>query len=345
MAWATLIALSVLVRQLPASAADMMVSTSHANKARSTSVQSVMTETTDKLETANLPTESLKPEGFEETDLVDSDGSTGVESLLEDSAVSQELEDTSSKVKPITDQPEEWIILRDNQEPVQLRVVSTPEGHASLIVNDAEVVRIRSELDDQMPRERVIKVAETLYAQLSLGNPAEAIKESTSDDANFIRFGDITLLTVDNATAARAGLAGTDLTHVWTKQLRKALGVVDVVKADVIIKTEKAAKQALKKTGRFLTNGVASWYGPGFHGRTAANGSRYNMYAMTAAHKTLPFGSRVKVINRSNGKSVIVKITDRGPYAHGRVIDLSKAAAQSIGMLGSGTANVALELI
>ena len=70
----------------------------------------------------------------------------------------------------------------------------------------------------------------------------------------------------------------------------------------------------------------ASWYGPGFHKRLTANGERYNMYALTAAHKELPFGSVVKVTNLDNNKSVIVKINDRGPFHGGRGIDLSKAA-------------------
>lgn len=73
-------------------------------------------------------------------------------------------------------------------------------------------------------------------------------------------------------------------------------------------------------------SGKASWYGPGFHGRTTANGERYNMHAMTAAHKTLPFGTMVRVINKRNGKSVTLRINDRGPYKAGRIIDLSKAA-------------------
>ncbi|MCB1517364.1 MAG: septal ring lytic transglycosylase RlpA family protein [Hyphomicrobiaceae bacterium] len=91
--------------------------------------------------------------------------------------------------------------------------------------------------------------------------------------------------------------------------------------------------------------GTASWYGPGFNGRRTANGETFNMNALTAAHKTLPFGTRVKVTNLHNGKVVVVRINDRGPYAHGRVIDLSRAAAQDIGMIGAGTAPVKLEII
>lgn len=77
-----------------------------------------------------------------------------------------------------------------------------------------------------------------------------------------------------------------------------------------------------------LAAGIASWYGPGFHGKRTASGAIYNMYALTAAHKTLPFGSKVKVTNLENKKSVVLKITDRGPFTPGRVIDVSKKANQ-----------------
>lgn len=76
--------------------------------------------------------------------------------------------------------------------------------------------------------------------------------------------------------------------------------------------------------------GMASWYGGKFHGRTTASGEVYNMYSLTAAHKTMKFGTKVKVTNLSNNKSVIVKINDRGPFIKGRVIDLSKKANQII---------------
>lgn len=75
-----------------------------------------------------------------------------------------------------------------------------------------------------------------------------------------------------------------------------------------------------------LASGMASWYGPGFHGKTTASGESYNMHALTAAHKTLPFGSKVKVTNLKNNKSTTVTINDRGPFIRGRIIDLSKKA-------------------
>jgi len=92
----------------------------------------------------------------------------------------------------------------------------------------------------------------------------------------------------------------------------------------------------------FVQEGEASWYGPGFHGRKTASGERFNTNEMTAAHKTLPFGTVLKVTNLSNGNSVIVTINDRGPYVRGRIIDLSKAAKDALAM--GGTAQVRLEV-
>lgn len=93
----------------------------------------------------------------------------------------------------------------------------------------------------------------------------------------------------------------------------------------------------------FEQRGRASWYGRGFHGRKTASGEKYNMNALTAAHRTLPLASFVRVTNQTNQKSVIVKINDRGPYAKGRVIDLSYAAATMLGMRGAGVGSVKIE--
>lgn len=95
----------------------------------------------------------------------------------------------------------------------------------------------------------------------------------------------------------------------------------------------------------FSEEGEASWYGPGFAGRLTANGEIFDPAEMTAAHKTLPFGTLVRVINLDNGRSTIVRINDRGPFKPGRIIDLSREAARSVGMLGSGTAPVRLEVL
>lgn len=86
--------------------------------------------------------------------------------------------------------------------------------------------------------------------------------------------------------------------------------------------------------------GGASWYGPGFHGKKTASGERFNENAMTAAHKTLPLGTVVKVTNQRTGKSIKVTINDRGPFVKGRIIDLSKAAAARLGTKNSGVGKV-----
>ena len=89
--------------------------------------------------------------------------------------------------------------------------------------------------------------------------------------------------------------------------------------------------------------GGASWYGPGFHGKKAASGERFNENAMTAAHRSLPFGTVVSVIDQRTGKAVNVTINDRGPFHKGRIIDLSKAAATKLGFRNAGTTKVCIE--
>ncbi len=91
--------------------------------------------------------------------------------------------------------------------------------------------------------------------------------------------------------------------------------------------------------------GYASYYADEFHGRKTSNGETFDMNALTAAHKALPFNTRLKVTNLDNGSSVVVRVNDRGPFVEGRIIDLSLAGAKAIGMLGPGTARVLLEVI
>ena len=111
--------------------------------------------------------------------------------------------------------------------------------------------------------------------------------------------------------------------------------------------TSLANAQPLTDTGPSVAGyhetGRASWYGRFFHGRRTANGERYDMHALTAAHRTLPLGSYVRVTNPANDRSVIVRINDRGPFARGRVIDLSLAAAAVLHMQQAGTARVQIE--
>jgi rare lipoprotein A len=98
--------------------------------------------------------------------------------------------------------------------------------------------------------------------------------------------------------------------------------------------------QPIPNARGFEQRGVASWYGRDFHGRKTSNGEFYDMYGMTAAHKTLPLGTYVRVVNLENNRSVDVRVNDRGPFVRGRIIDLSYTAAKQIGVVGPGTARV-----
>lgn len=95
----------------------------------------------------------------------------------------------------------------------------------------------------------------------------------------------------------------------------------------------------------YREEGIASWYGPSFHGKKTANGETYNMRSMTAAHKILPFGTTLRVTNLDNNRSITVRVNDRGPFVANRIIDLSRAGAEQLDMVGPGTARVRLESV
>jgi rare lipoprotein A len=101
----------------------------------------------------------------------------------------------------------------------------------------------------------------------------------------------------------------------------------------------------LADAGGYRERGIASWYGKKFHGKRTSNGESYDMYAMTAAHKTLPLPTYLRVTNLDSGRSVIVRVNDRGPFLHNRIIDLSYAAAAKLGILGRGTGVVEIETV
>lgn len=105
------------------------------------------------------------------------------------------------------------------------------------------------------------------------------------------------------------------------------------------------SQRDIARSGDVFERGEASWYGPGFHGNATANGERYDQEALTAAHRTLPFDTVVRVRNLNNNRTVVVRINDRGPYARGRIIDLSRAAAREIDMINSGIAPVEITIL
>lgn len=108
---------------------------------------------------------------------------------------------------------------------------------------------------------------------------------------------------------------------------------------------ERLSAVASNSVNKFQQNGMASWYGRQFNGRKTASGEVYNQNSLTAAHRSLPLNCYIKVTNKSNGKSVVVKVNDRGPFHGNRVLDLSYAAANQIGITNTGTGNVSIERV
>jgi rare lipoprotein A len=130
-----------------------------------------------------------------------------------------------------------------------------------------------------------------------------------------------------------------------TNRLRRLLGNAPPLR-DIAGRPRPAAPaQAVLGAIRSQFTGMASWYGPGFHGNRSASGEVFNQHALTAAHRNLPFGTQVRVTNLSTGQSVVVRITDRGPHIRGRIIDLSAGAARVIGVINSGVAPVRLDVL
>jgi rare lipoprotein A len=121
-----------------------------------------------------------------------------------------------------------------------------------------------------------------------------------------------------------------------------AIGLALALPATVL-SAKQAPSHKTRATHAKSTTGIASYYGGKFHGKRTANGETFNKNALTAAHLTLPFGTKLKVTNLRNGRSVVVRVNDRGPHVRGRIIDLSQAAAKKIGI--TGTARVKLEVL
>jgi rare lipoprotein A len=130
-----------------------------------------------------------------------------------------------------------------------------------------------------------------------------------------------------------------------TNRLRRLMGNAPPLREVAGIPAPRPPAPASLVTVLSSFRGIASWYGPGFHGNRSASGERFNQNELTAAHRHLPFGTQVRVTNLHNGRTVVVRINDRGPFIRGRIIDLSAAAAQMLGMMGSGVAPVTVEVL
>lgn len=140
----------------------------------------------------------------------------------------------------------------------------------------------------------------------------------------------------------------TSLLSLWIVSCASAAKVSDNEKNNRTVRTLSESSKLFSNDGEReldFDRGIASWYGPKFHGRRTANGEIYNQNEFTAAHRTLPFNTLVRVENLSNGKSVVVRINDRGPYIGDRIIDLSRKAAHQIDMVDVGTTEVSLIIL
>lgn len=207
----------------------------------------------------------------------------------------------------------------------------------------------------------ITAAAFTAQAEETAADKAEPASATAEQQVNIVKVIDFTQpqkTLASQEAKTKALLAGED---------RKALRNIDFTrpnlrnlvdnnaKGDVITKSSGRKSysytvlgkryQTLADSKGFEQQGPASWYGNPFHGRKTANGETYNMNEMTAAHKELPLGTRVEVTNLSNGRKVVVRINDRGPFHGNRVLDLSRAAAQELGTLNAGVAQVQIRAL
>lgn len=156
------------------------------------------------------------------------------------------------------------------------------------------------------------------------------------NDEDLIELGDSVMLPDTTENAAQDALQATN-------RLRRLLGGAEPLREVQGMPAPPVRRAVMASLQR--ATGMASWYGPGFHGNRSASGEVFDQNALTAAHRTLPFGTLVRVTNTATGQDVIVRINDRGPYSHGRIIDLSAGAARAIGLTRMGVGPVRLDVV
>ncbi len=213
------------------------------------------------------------------------------------------------------------------------------QGVWDVVLNGHVVLRIRCPNGGISPAERASYVVERLKEALETAS-AEDIKPAVIKGSFAVVIGQRHIVTVDAGNAEANNSSCYELALKWTNNMRRALGGSPVsscdsghlVSLDVIHPYEVSVARA-------------SWYGGRWNGRLTANGEIYDEMSLTAAHRSLPFGSIVRVTNLLSGKQVVVRINNRGPYIAGREIDLSRAAAEAIDLIRSGVEDVAIEVI
>ncbi|MFN5659581.1 MAG: septal ring lytic transglycosylase RlpA family protein [Pseudanabaena sp.] len=259
-----------------------------------------------------------------------------------------------SKVKGETKKNSEFVKLPSNeiQSPDDVQT-SKPELNNSNS-NNSKSAKVTDSPDyllaSSNPVERATAVAAMINQLNRDGLDASKILPAWNNGNYVIKFDDRTVLKFDQqAIFPESQQDKSENVLESANLLRRLLGganpVSEVANAPKSRATTSVISPTLNSRIVGTMTGMASWYGPGFDGNYSASGEIFNASDLTAAHPSLPFGTLVRVVNMDNGQSVVVRINDRGPYAHGRVIDVSTAAANMIGLISSGVAPVRLEVL
>lgn len=212
-----------------------------------------------------------------------------------------------------------------------------------ILLHHQVVIRVRGPLGEMSAVERGRVVARRLNDFLRQDRDPKTIVPEVINGQITVTGGGRLLVTVDPVSAGAQGFPVADLAVAWANNLRRSLGA-EALAAPRWTDGRWTALAPNEDVTATLV-GVASWYGPGFQGRPTANGEIYDQNALTAAHRTLPFGTKVMVTNLRTGNMVLVRINDRGPFIEGRTIDLSRNAAAVLGMISAGVEVVRLDVV
>jgi len=256
---------------------------------------------------------------------------------------SQKLNQTSKKT---TTETQKVVMLSSKK--ATYKIISTPQKNkeAVIYIGTHQVIKYAQATGGVSPENGAKLVTARLDKFLSHGGNPNEILPGIEGGIPVGRAKGQIIFTTDQTTAKKLHLTRNQLAIKWVNNIRVALGAPRIsrdfarIASRNGISIEYARRRAIAQEA-----GVASWYGGKFDGRKAADGSIYRKYEFTAAHKTLPLGTFVRVTNLNNNKACIVQITDRGPFVPGRIIDLSKEAAKDLQMLHSGVSKVKLEVI
>lgn len=228
--------------------------------------------------------------------------------------------------------------------------LSSSDSAVSLALSaSAPVIEEGSADSLQDPVLRASELGEQLAAE-DIEATDISVRWNEETDGYIVTYADTDLITLDSRTVLPDTTEdmAEDALQV-TNRLRRLLGDADPVSEIEGLpepEPEPVVVNEPQQVAIISSNvGAASWYGPGFHGRLSANGEIFDQYALTAAHRTLPFGTYVRVTNLYNGAAVTVRINDRGPYSGNRIIDLSAAAADAIGLTSAGVGTVQIDVL